>query len=66
MNAPERPNESVEDVGGRAHDVFLEPEISGFVGKGDTSAVDRLRENSESLVCGIEVARVAGFLVSAN
>ena len=40
VDSPERPDESVEDVRGRGDDVFLEPEVAGFVGEGDAALGD--------------------------
>src|SRR5579859_3215294 len=66
IDSPQSPDESVEDVCGRRHDVFLKPEVPGFVGEGYAALVNGPLKAGEGLAGGIEITRVAGFFVGAN
>src|ERR1051325_2371771 len=66
MHSPQSPDDSVQDVRGRINDVFLKPEVPGFVGEGYAALVKGLLKAGEGLAGGIEITRVAGFFVGAN
>src|SRR5438874_8022284 len=49
VNAPGCPDKSVENVRGRGDDIFLEPEVAGFVSEGNASILDWIVKAGESL-----------------
>ena len=55
IDAPERPDKSIEDVRGRRDDVLLKPEVAGFVGEGYASFFDGTLETYEGGARGVEV-----------
>jgi len=66
VDAPGRPDESIQDVRGRGDDVFLEPKVAGFIGEGDASSLNVVVEGREGAFGGIEIFFFARFFVGAN
>ena len=62
VDSPERPDESVQDVSGRRDDVFLEPEVAGFVGEGNAAIRDRMLKADEGAAGCVEISWDRRFL----
>jgi hypothetical protein len=66
LNAPKRPDETVENVRRWRHDVFLEPKVAGLVGESDSTLGDGALKAHEGTLGRLEIERVPRFLMSAH
>src|SRR5690349_5583182 len=63
MNAPKRPDESVQDVGGRMDDVLLNPDVAIEIREGHPAFADIYQETLKGILRRVQVFRFAGFRV---
>src|SRR5207248_9208572 len=64
--APKSPDESVQNVRRRRDDVFLEPEVAGFVGESNTAISNLTLKTHEGALSGLEIARLSRLFMSPN